>query len=268
MASPFPGMDPFLESQRWKSFHLGFLAEMRAFLNPRLLPRYVSDVEETLWLEDLDGDPEENATFRWSDLSVETAADESFTVTGVADAGGSVATLEPRLMTRPRRTNRQRRVQIFAVPDRRLVTVVELLSPANKSGNGRRQYLTKQADLLSSGINLVEIDLLRGGRRLPVQEEPPDDDYLAFVSRPGLDDEEPVEVYGWGLRDALPTIPVPLAGDDPAVPLDLAAVFAELYHRSAYAVLLDYARPLSPSLPPDDAAWVADRLAAAGVKGG
>ena len=266
MPSPFPGMDPYLEAQRWRSFHLGFLAEARRSLNPRLLPRYVADVEETLWLEDLDGDREGNASFRWSDLSVEAAEDGPFAT--AASAGGSVATLEPRAMTRPRRTQRQRRIQIFAVPSRRLVTVIELLSPANKTNPGRRQYLTKQADLLSSGINLVEIDLLRAGQRLPTQEDLPDADYFAFVSTPDPAETESVAVYSWGLRDRLPTLPVPLAGDDPAVPLDLHAVCTDLYEASAYAVLLDYTRPLTPPLPPDDAAWVAERLAAAGAEGG
>src|SRR5947209_5330096 len=50
--------------------------------------------------------------------------------------------------------------------DSTLVTAVELLSPSNKTpgAHGCEQYLKKQAELLNSRVNLVEIDLLRGGQ--------------------------------------------------------------------------------------------------------
>jgi hypothetical protein len=44
-----------------------------------------------------------------------------------------------------------------------MVTVMEILSPSNKVGIGRQEYLRKQQQLLSSGSYLVEIDLLRAG---------------------------------------------------------------------------------------------------------
>ena len=46
----------------------------------------------------------------------------------------------------------------------RVVTVIEFLSPSNKSpGPNREQYLRKQQEVCSSGANLVEIDLNRLG---------------------------------------------------------------------------------------------------------
>ncbi len=49
--------------------------------------------------------------------------------------------------------------------DLRLVTVIELLSPANKErgSKGWELYRRKQEDVLKSDVHLVEIDLLRGG---------------------------------------------------------------------------------------------------------
>ena len=58
-------------------------------------------------------------------------------------------------------------IEIYSLhaPERTLVTVIEILSPANKTPNseGRRQYLRKQRDLLNSAVHLLEIDLLHEG---------------------------------------------------------------------------------------------------------
>src|SRR5205085_10931213 len=64
-------------------------------------------------------------------------------------------------------------LKILDAKSRRLITVVELLSPANKRpGPDRDDYLTKRIDYLTAGVNLVEIDLLRAGERLPIGELP------------------------------------------------------------------------------------------------
>ncbi len=51
----------------------------------------------------------------------------------------------------------------------RVVTVIEVLSATNKiPGEGQELYLRKQRELLRTDVNLVEIDLLRGGERVLV----------------------------------------------------------------------------------------------------
>ncbi len=61
--------------------------------------------------------------------------------------------------------------------NRRLVTVLELLSPTNKTpGADRNEYLAKRAEILAGGTHLVEIDLGRGGER-PRPPELPACDY-------------------------------------------------------------------------------------------
>src|SRR5688500_10610589 len=90
-----------------------------------------------------------------------------------------------------------------------IVTVIETLSPANKraSSDGREQYLAKREEILRSRTNLVEIDLLRGGKRLPAQGMPTGD-YYALVSR---GHKRPrTDVYAWSIRQPLPEIPIPL----------------------------------------------------------
>src|SRR5262249_25122522 len=54
-----------------------------------------------------------------------------------------------------------------------VVTVIEVLSPANKrSGEGRRSYMEKRDHVLGSQTNLVELDLLRAGERMPLLRPP------------------------------------------------------------------------------------------------
>src|SRR5271154_2783839 len=49
MASPFPGMDPFLETNPiFQELHTQMLAEMQALLQPQLRPKYVARLERHL----------------------------------------------------------------------------------------------------------------------------------------------------------------------------------------------------------------------------
>ncbi len=50
MPSPFPGMDPFIEGQRWQDFHTRFITVLGEMLMPQVRPRYVVEVEEYVYL--------------------------------------------------------------------------------------------------------------------------------------------------------------------------------------------------------------------------
>ena len=71
-----------------------------------------------------------------------------------------------RSMTSTRFTERW--IEIKRLPDRSLVTVIEILSPTNKIGSGRAEYIEKRKEWIRQPIHLVEIDLLLGGQRLPM----------------------------------------------------------------------------------------------------
>jgi hypothetical protein len=135
-----------------------------------------------------------------------------------------------------------------------VVTVIELLSPGNKrsGSDGRREYLSKREGILRSSSHLVEVDLLRGGARLPTVEPPPPADYYVYVARALA--RPRIEVYPSSLRDRLPSIPVPLSGADPDAELDLQAAFERVYARVGYDYSLDYSRPVEPPLEEADAA--------------
>ncbi len=137
-----------------------------------------------------------------------------------------------------------------------VVTVIELLSPSNKrrNGDGRREYLTKREEILSSPTHLVELDFLRGGLRLPVVGSLPPGDYYAIISRANR--RPRCEVYAWTLHDRLPAIPIPLKlGDDDAV-VSLQEVFETVDQRARYDLSVKYDAALDPPLNADERHWV------------
>jgi hypothetical protein len=151
---------------------------------------------------------------------------------------------------------------IRARETREVVTVMELLSPTNnvRGADGFREYQKKRESVLQSSAHLVELDLLRGGQRLPTLGGLPEGDYYALVCR--RERRPRAEVYAWTLRDRLPAIPVPLSAGDPDVDLDLQQVFTTTYDRAAYEDSVDYEAELRPPVRADDAAWFHELLAA------
>ena len=51
MPSPFPGMDPYLESPtHWRGFHELYIASMTAVLNATLPEGFVANIDERLYV--------------------------------------------------------------------------------------------------------------------------------------------------------------------------------------------------------------------------
>ena len=151
-------------------------------------------------------------------------------------------------------------MEIRHLPDSELVAFVELLSPSNKSGDGRQEYLKKRAALIDRSIHIVELDLLLGGRRLPMLRPLPPAHAYAFVAR--AEQRPDAQVYAWTLRDPLPTIPIPLQHPDPDIPLNLAPLYAQAYRRGRYGSVLRYDLPTSLPLGDMDQAWVQGKIGA------
>lgn len=233
------GMEPYIEAQRWRGFHAHMMVAIQEALMPLLLPKYAADIEERVYIEEeVDGAPLRSVLY--PDVAVETTAAET-----PASSGGAATAVQPARLTVPiLAEQRERFVQIYTLSNRQLVTVIELLSPTNKRPNslGRSEYLEKRQRLFKAGVNLVEIDLLLQGERLPTNEPLPAGDYYAFVARSS---QLPVvEVYHWNLGQLMPKIPIPLLTGDPDVLLDLQAVYEQVYARARYDVQLDFSQPL------------------------
>ena len=153
------------------------------------------------------------------------------------------------------------RLSYVEIRDRRsrdLITVVELLSPANKQpGPDREQYLVKRMEILERPVHLVEIDLLRGGPPLPATGRPVCD-YSVLVSRA----ERRLDAEFWpiSLRKRLPVIPVPVRSPDPDSQLDLQAVLDITYDEAGYADYIHEGSP-RPRLSKKDAEWARGLIA-------
>jgi hypothetical protein len=182
---------------------------------------------------------------------------------GVAPAASpGVATLEP--VTIPILIVDEKPetyIQILHRPGRTLVAILELLSPANKEEPGYGGYLLKRNAILRQKVHLVELDLLLGGRRMPLAHDYPLGNYFALVA-PG-DRRPDCDVYPWTVRQPLPSIRIPLLPADPAIRMDLGAVFTLTYDRGRYARSLDYTAVPHPALAEEDRAWAAETARAA-----
>jgi hypothetical protein len=254
-------MDPYIEGSVWEDFHADFMSALRELLTPLVRPRYVVRIEERAYLEHSSGEDD-----RWIRPDV-AIAERSLKGQPVESSGGTATAVaaEPVVvMTLP--IPERERERFLAIREREsleVVTVIEVLSPGNKrpGSDGRREYLRKREAVLLGPAHLVELDLLRGGKRLPTVEPLPPADHYAFVSR---EPRRPrADVYRWSLRQRLPVIRVPLAGNDPEVSLDLQAAFDLVYDRAGYDYSLDYRHPVEPSLSEEDAAWAQQLVALA-----
>ena len=265
MPSPFPGLDPFIEAQdRWHSFHTAFIAACCESLNERLPENYYATVEERVLLDASDPlAPDARKIFHR--LGPDTAIQQSSAESRGAiaeDEGGNVAALMPRTLPQSIVTldqPTQKLVEVRGLPNHELVTTIELLSPSNKrAGDDRTAYLAKRVDLLRHGINIVDIDLLLNGQRLPLLAPLPPGDFHAFVTR--AMSHRDCLVYSWSVRETLPTIKIPLKESKSAVTLNLQALFTRVYDRNRYPLQLRYDRPIPSGLSESDREWAASLL--------
>jgi hypothetical protein len=135
-----------------------------------------------------------------------------------------------------------------------LKTVVELSSPCIKrKGRARSQYVVARAELLAQGVEVVEIDLLRGGLSVPLeqvaQEAERDADYLITSSSPRGD----VGAWTVRLREPLPVCPITVRPSDWAT-LDLKSTLDRVYDEAAYEVYIYRGEP-DPPLSDEDRLW-------------
>ncbi|MBI1913363.1 MAG: DUF4058 family protein [Planctomycetes bacterium] len=264
MKSPFPGMDPFIEDRGlWPDFHTKVIGEIERALAAVLPERYFIQTGERAYVV-LAGTDEKETKPIYPDVGIEKSAP----VGRASASGGALAVAEPVLDTGGVTMRafidehfRENFIEIYeAEPGPRLVTCIEVLSPSNKrSGKkGWKLYLRKRNALLLGKANLVEIDLVRGGRRMPMVEPWPKSPYYLLVGR---ESHVPYcRVWPSYFNQPLPEVPVPLASPDSDLPLALQPMIEAVYERSRYARRLDYSKPLTPPLGPEETAWLAGRL--------
>jgi hypothetical protein len=251
-------MDPWLEDEdTFPNLHDSFLLRIRDLLNMQMPEKYVATVKQRIWVDNTqrrEPDVSVLGPERWVESSVGLA-----TLKGLQDTGLFVAPIsweEPYL-------------EIITAQGRRLVTAVEMLSPSNKKKGSasHKAYLAKQQEFLLGSVNLLEIDLLRGGQyssAIPwshMQRLTKDGfHYTIAVTRPLGETRQ----YGAVVRlqEALPTIGIPLDPEDEPATLDLQAVLDHCYVSGRFASLVNYSASPTPKLSSADQTWATEVLRA------
>lgn len=221
MASPFPGMDPYLEDdKRWPAFQPLLVHSLYQMLLPGLMDRYRARVGERLY------------------------ASEQALFTSIV-----------------REEHKECFVEVRQRSDGRLITLIEVISPANKlTSEGRRQYLERRAEVRGLNAHLVEIDLVLQGKTLIeyAKDSSPTWDYAVVVTRWTHPDR--YEIYSATMPKRLPRFRVPLASDDRDTVLDLQAAVGRAYDQGDFAKLIDYTRDPATQLSDENRRWLDEHL--------
>ena len=264
MPSPFPGMDPYLEAH-WRDVHARLIIYASDALQG-ILPRALrARVEESVLLETPKGIGDHPL---YPDVRVVEFSSKRGLET---QRQAGVAVAEPIIVEAEFGPATETFIEIIdRESGNRVVTMIEFLSPSNKSpGANREQYLRKQREVCSSNTNLVEIDLNRFGNHalafsLPLLGQEGPTAYMAGVrraTRRGM-----AEVYPMQLRERLPIIKIPLRADDADVPLDVQALVDQCYRNGGYEGTLDYAIDPDPPLSGADDDWADEYLHEKGLR--
>ena len=220
MSSPFPGMDPYLESAGvWPAFHHQLVASIYQTLLPGLVDRYRARVGSRCY------------------------ASETPLFTSVLREDHSEDFLE-----------------IRSRADGRMVTLVEVVCPANKTTPaGREAYLNARAHAARQKAAIVEIDLLtQGTPTLDYNRDGlPEHHYTVTVTRGGT--PERYEIYTATVKKRLPKFKLPLGADDRDTVLDLQTAVVRAFDQGDFADQIDYSDPLPSDVAFDQVArdWVA-----------
>ena len=250
MASPFPGMDPYLEnSELWPAVHNRLIVAIADELVEHLSEKYRVEIEKRTYFGDEDG-----VLVGIPDVAVATGnVSQANTATALA------LPVQPEQVTVPMTAEvNERYLEIREVATGRVVTVIELLSPKNKrSGEGRIAYERKRNQILSSMTHLIEIDLLRGGRPFPMVSKNLSD-YRILIC-PG--NQRPMgNLFAFSLQQPIPTVPIPLLPDESDVLLELQPLLNQVYRRGRYHLAIDYSQPPNPRFSQETQSWALKKI--------
>ena len=223
MPSPFPGMDPYLENPK---LWPAFQHQLLACLYQILLPGLVDRYRAR--------------------VGTRTYVSEMALFTSIIREQYSEEFIEIRNRT-----------------DGKLVTLLEVVSPANKTTPaGRQAYLDARQLAVAQKAGIVEIDLVMQGKPTLTYSRDglPEYDYAVTVTRCNAPDR--YEIYTATLQKRLPKFKLPLAADDRDALLDLQAAFARAYDLGTFANQINYKGSPHPDVPftPESKMWAEELL--------
>jgi len=257
-------MDPYIEvSNLWGDFHNSLIAAIKGVINDALPPGFVARTSERSYIALVESDEKKE---HWFIPDIKIAAPRGRKGNSSAAAGDSAtsatAESEPvELRAFLEEDFEEKFIDIYELqPERRLVTSIEVLSPSNKrcGSEGWIQYQRKRQALLHGQANLVELDLLRRGDRMPMLDPWPKSQYTLLMAR--AERAPRCRVWPTFFDRPMAILPIPLTKPHPDIPLALQPLVEAIYERGRYAQDIDYSKPLDPPLSPEQATWLAEQL--------
>ncbi len=255
MPSPFPGMNPYLEHPTlWSGVHHRLITAIANNLAPQIRPKYIVAIEERVY--QISG--EESLLVGIPDVSIQSSSQPhspteskvSPTITATQPIDATISL--PEILT-------ESYLEIRSTTTEEVITAIEILSPKNKQSiMGRLQYETKRQKILGSDTHLVEIDLLRQGKPMPILSPNIVSNYRLLVSR--SETRPRVKLYSFNLPDPIPQLPIPLRSEDGEVWVDLQELIHQIYDQGSYDLRIDYRQPPVPKLSSENVAWLENLL--------
>jgi hypothetical protein len=264
MKSPFPGMDPYIEAcGLWGDFHSHLIEKIGEKLADLAPEHYLVRTGERSYVVLVESEGEKSHPFL-PDVSITAPRGRNKSSrkrgTALAEPAGDSEPVTMRALVQEE--HRETFVEIYeANQGQSLVTRIEVLSPSNKRPGtvGWELHQCKRQGLLLGNVSHMEIDLLRGGQRMPMLDTWPDSPYTLLVTRAGT---RLCRVWRTHYRRPLPDIPVPLAKPDSDIPLELQPMVDAIYERFRYPRSIDYGKPLTSPLDAAETGWLKQQLQA------
>jgi hypothetical protein len=246
----------------WQGFHATHITYLAELLKEMLGKDYRVEVESSLQIRS------ENALiFPRSDVSIFDKLPQraQLPTYGKAELSGVVV---PILQIQPEIQLEDEPLPSLIISDRKTgkhVAWIELLSPSNKQRTALRDlYIGKRLEILNQGLVYVEIDYIHEtpstyqaltNPRLPYR-------ILVFDPRPTPQTGR-VSVNEFGVDDAIPSVTIPLSGDD-AVHFPFSKVYLTHFLRQYLGDDVDYTQlPLNfEHYTPQDQQRIVSRMLA------
>ena len=253
MKSPFPGMDPYLEHHAlWPDVHNRLIALISDSIVPQIAPQYYVRLESRAYVVT----PEREKFVGRPDVAIASPFGRLPSDSGTKMVTNDADVLEVEIAL-PDEINHHY-LEIRSTQTHELITLIEVLSPVNKSdASGRRTYLQKRDEVLLSLTNYIEIDLLRGGEPMPLVDTVVSD-YRVLVRRGWV--AHYAKLYAFNLPATIPNIPLPLLPDDDEANIPLNELVHDVYTRARFDLQIDYTQPPEPALAQTQAEWAATLL--------
>ena len=246
MKSPFPGMNPWLEGYLLPDVLKGLAGTIVELIAPKIAPNYVARID--VYTVD-DTAPESEIGIMYPDVEI---LQRHNIVTEPSIAYGEDVLTQPSVIISTPLSVPVRIpvVEIRDTANNKLITAIEILSPVNKREPGLKVYQKKRLNLHRSGVNLLEIDLLRRGSRSFTHPSIPESHYQVSLLRA---DSSRTEFWAINIQDNLPKVPIPLRKTDIDVILDLGKALDILFERRFYYLSTDYTiKPPPPVFQKED----------------